>query len=120
MKIVNLTPHDLTVYLTDDTTLTIPASGTVARVAQAYTPLGTLDLGNAQVPLVATTFGTIQGLPDPQPGVLYVTSGLVAQAAWNLGRTDVLAPDTGSGAVRDDQGRILGVKRFLAHPGLKL
>jgi len=120
VNLINLTPHDLTVYLADGTTLTIPPSGVVARVSQDYTPLGTLNLGNAQVPLVATTYGAIQGLPDPVDGVFYITSALVAQAAWSQGRKDVLAPDTGAGAVRDDQGRIVGVRRLLAHPDLKL
>ena len=120
VNLINLTPHDLTVYLADGTTLTIPPSGVVARVSQDYTPLGTLNLGNAQVPLVATTYGEIQGLPDPQDGTLFLVSALVAQAAWAQGRKDVLAPDTGAGAVRDSDGKIIGVRRLLAHPDLKL
>lgn len=121
MNLINLTPHDLTVYLADGTTLTIPPSGMVARVAQEYVSVGDLDLGGGlAVPLVATQYGAIQGLPDPVDGVFYITSALVAQAAWSQGRKDVLAPDTGAGAVRDDQGRIVGVRRLLAHPDLKL
>lgn len=121
MKLINLTPHEITIYLDGADPLVIPPSGMVARVAQEYVSVGNLDLGGGiAVPLVATQYGAIQGLPDPVDGVFYITSALVAQAAWSQGRKDVLAPDTGAGAVRDDQGRIVGVRRLLAHPDLKL
>jgi len=46
-----------------------------------------------------------------KPMYVYIVSSLVAQAV--KGRQDVVAPDTSpSGVVRDEQGRIIGVKRF--------
>ena len=119
-KLVNLTPHPINVYLYGTDPLVIPPSGQVARVAQDYTVLGDLDLGDGRIPLVAPLYGAIQGLPDPQDDTFYIVSALVAQAAWAQGRKDVLAPDTGAGAVRDSDGRVIGVRRLLAHPDLKL
>ena len=120
-RLVNLTPHPINVYLYGTDPLVIPPSGAVARVTQDYAPVGDLDLGGGVVvPLVATLYGAIQGLPDPQDDTFYIVSALVAQAAWAQGRKDVLAPDTGAGAVRDSDGKIIGVRRLLAHPDLKL
>ena len=56
-----------------------------------------------EVPLTRTTFGEVQGLPDPADDTLYVVSRLVISAVPD--RTDLVSPD---GAVRDDQGRIIG------------
>jgi hypothetical protein len=118
-KLINLTPHPITIVVGEDK-VEIPPSGQVARVTQGYRDLGTLELGDTNIPVVASTYGDIAGLPPEEPGVFYVTSGLVAQAAWAMGRLDVLAPDTGAGAVRDEQGRIVGVTRLIASPDFRL
>jgi hypothetical protein len=47
--------------------------------------------------------------------VLFVVSLPVAQHAGRLGRGDFVAPDTGSGAVRDADGKIIGVKGFVRY-----
>jgi hypothetical protein len=47
--------------------------------------------------------------------VLFITSTPVAQYAARLGRLDFIAPDTGSGAVRDTDGRIIGVRGFVRY-----
>lgn len=89
------------------------------------------------IPVVKTVFGDVEGLPlacencksyhicvdgygnlpftkdftCQQPSIIYIVSSLVAQAAKD--RNDVIAPDTSpAGVVRDEQGRIIGVKRF--------
>jgi len=48
----------------------------------------------------------VENLPDPPEGVYYIVSLAVAQAAR---RPDLLVPDD---MVRDEQGRILGCRRF--------
>ena len=45
----------------------------------------------------------VTGLPEPQEGVIYLTSTLVAQAVPD--RTDVLVP---ADLRRDEAGRIIG------------
>lgn len=112
MNLINLTPHDLNICDADGVVVaTIPASGVVARVTSTADVVGSVDVGGHRVDLVATKFGDVDGLPAPAPDTLYIVSSLVLQAV--SGRTDVVAPDTGpASAVRDDAGRIVGVRRF--------
>ena len=110
MDIINLTPHDVHIY--DETGKTIirtyPASGTVARVRSTTEIVGEVD----GIEIARTTFGEIEGLPDPQPDTKYIVSLLVLQAVGGK-RDDLLGPDTGPGSVvRDESGQIIGVRRF--------
>jgi len=50
---------------------------------------------------------TIQGLPDPEPGVLYITSSVIAAHAQ---RPDVVSPDTAPGGAVKLGGNLVGVK----------
>jgi len=99
-KFINLTPH--TVRLNDGTEI-LP-SGIVARVTATYTPFDENGICQA-------VFGPIQGLPEPQPDTIYITSALVAQAAK---RQDVVSPATGHPqAKRDTNGQIISVPGFV-------
>lgn len=110
LKLVNLTPHDIVVY--DGVEFfTIPASGTVARVAVSQEEVHR-GLG---VPVVRNAYGEVENLPEPQPDTYFIVSSLVLEALRKEGctRTDILAPDTGPTAIRDEQGRIAAVRRFV-------
>jgi hypothetical protein len=97
---VNLAPHSI--HLNDGRE--IPPSGTVARVTAAYTPFDENGICQA-------VFGPVQGLPEPQPGTIYIASALVAQAAK---RPDVVSPATGHPqAKRDANGQIISVPGFV-------
>ena len=115
MDYINLTPHSITLRSAQGDHV-IPPSGRVARVATQETlanPI--LAPGSADtIPVVVRTFGAVQDLPDPAPNTVYLVSSLVLSALAGSGRTDVLAPDTGPTAVRDDQGRIIAVTRLVA------
>ena len=109
-KIVNLTPHEVTIYLPSGEVKRIPPSGVVARVKTFREEAGTLE----GIPLVTVRYGEVEGLPkEPEPDTYYIVSVLVAQALvsdpkW---RGKLLVPDTSpQGAVRDKDGRIIGVK----------
>lgn len=104
MKLINLTPHPVVVRSTEGD-CTIPADGTVARVNTVSKAAGTI-MG---LPVVTTTYGDVEGLPAPADGVVYVVSAMVLAAT---DRDDVVAPDTGPTAMRDDSG-----DRCLFHPG---
>lgn len=106
IKILSLLPHEITVRL-NGRDVVIPPSGQVARVATSTREIATVD----GIPIVATVFGEIVGLPEPKPGVLYVASTLLAQAAAREGRTDVVSPDTGPTAIRED-GKVVAVIRL--------
>ena len=109
-KIVNLTPHEVTIYLPSGEVKRIPPSGVVARVQTFREEVGELN----GIPLVTVRYGEVEGLPSsPEPDTYYIVSVLVAQALqgkpeWH---GKLLVPDTSpQGAVRDKDGRIIGVK----------
>lgn len=110
MKIVNLTPH--TVNIIDEkgnVTRSYEPSGTVARVSTVSQEVGTLD----GVPVVRTSYGDVEGLPDPQNGTVYLVSLVVGQALAGK-RDDIYGPDTSpESVVRDNQGQIVGVRRLV-------
>jgi hypothetical protein len=100
-KFVNITPHEVTVRRAEGEPITILPSGTVARVATSPKVVAVVDGIN----ITSTTFGEVHDLPDPQEGVVYIASLLVAQAAARAGRMDVLAPGP---LIRDEEGRPIG------------
>lgn len=108
VKIVNLTPHDIHLRDSWDTEpwLTIPASGQVARCSEQRQAVSaiTTDSG-AKIPVNRVSLGDVAGLPDPQPGVAYIVSRLVAEAC--RGRDDIFVVDD---LVRDPQGRVIGAR----------
>ena len=84
----------------------IEPSGQVARVKTEQIANGEIN----GVPVVRTRFIKVEGLPEPEKGKVFIVSTLVAQA---VKRNDVIAPDTSpQSVVRDENGRIIGVKRF--------
>lgn len=84
--------------------LVLPSAG-VARAASTRTCVGTVEADGISIPVNATSFGEVVGLPDLQPGVGYIVSVLTAQAA--KGRDDIFVTDD---AVRDAEGRIIGCR----------
>ena len=100
--IINLTPHAINfVNSNGDIYKTINPDGTVARLQTDTVVFGQIE----DIPLTRTEFGPIDGLPDPQPGVYYIVSSLVAQQCKD--RNDVYIPNE---SVRDSNGRIIGCK----------
>jgi len=100
--VVNLTPHAITfVDSNGDIALTVEPSGTIARVTTETIVTG-ICVG---IPVTETKFGEVENLPEPQEGVVYIVSSLVAQRC--KGRDDVFIPNE---SVRDENGRIIGCK----------
>lgn len=106
MRLINLTPHEV-VILVGGKPLRLAPSGRVARLEVAES-----EAGVDGIPVVRTQFGEITGLPDPEPETFFVTSTIVAQAAARLGRRDVVAPDTGPTAIRNEKGQVIAVRRL--------
>jgi hypothetical protein len=111
LNIINLTPHPLNLMPEgpDGPTVTIPPSGQVARCTTSRVQVDTVTVDGIAIPVNRTQFGTMTGLPDPQPDTIYIVSAVVAQAVPD--RPDVFIVDD---TVRDDRGRIIGA-RALAH-----
>jgi hypothetical protein len=113
MRLVNLTPHAVTLIAPSGEQVVVQPSGVVARVAERMEPLGEIMVEGIPVPVVKRAFGEVENLPEPEPGVLYVVSALVAEAAWRMGRADVVGL---ADFVRDEQGRIVGARALVAAP----
>lgn len=109
MKIINLTQHAINVFL-EEKEMSFPSEG-LARVKTEEKEVGKIN----GIPVVKTVYTTVEGLPEQQENTIYLVSTLVLQALKTNGinRPDCLAPNTGiSGAIRDEQGRIVGVRGF--------
>ena len=102
--IVNLTPHNIVFRCEDEAIgdLVFPASGKVARVTTTAKAVGEV--------LSIIEYGEIEGLPKPTAGILYLVSGMLLS---HTKRLDVLAPDTSESAIRDSNGHIQAVTKFL-------
>jgi len=113
-QIKNLTPHAITL-VQGDTQVTIPPSGTVARVS---TFPGSLLESSLPVEVWSPiTFGEVVDLPPPEEGVILLVSHLVASAAK---RADVYSPALAfahsrpnDGTVRGEKGEVVGVTRLV-------
>jgi hypothetical protein len=108
LNLINLTPHPVTVA-----GLTIPPSGTVARCREVTESRGVVEIDGTNVPLVSKRFGEVENLPEPAPNTVYIVSALTAQAAWAVGRRDVVCPGD---PVRDAEGRIIGATSLCVAP----
>lgn len=104
---LNLTPHPVVIRCPDGGEVTIPPSGTGARVSTTEKVVGICPETGATI--VRRVFGAVQGLPPE--GTPCLVSSLVLAAV--PGRRGVYAPDTGPTAIRDDEGRILAVTRLV-------
>ena len=100
--IKNATPHAVMIYGENNEVLkTFEPTGVVPRCTVTRKQIGEID----GIPLNTSVFGQVEGLPDPEEGVVWIVSRVVAEAAKERG--DLLVTDD---AVRDDQGRIIGCR----------
>jgi hypothetical protein len=112
VKLVNLTPHPIDIFLKDGRVVRLPSEG-VARVREVKEDAGELEWEGGTVPLCRKFLGEVEGLPEPKEGVIYIVSLLAAQKAWERGRTDVVAPGD---YIRDEEGRIIGIAALQVKP----
>lgn len=111
MKIVNLTPHFVTLHGTAGQCNRLPPSGQVARLAVAREAMAPVVVDGIELAVSRPTMGAVTGLPDATPGVLLLVSALVADA---VKRTDVVSPGE---LVRDANGVIVGARGLCAYVG---
>jgi hypothetical protein len=105
MRLVNLTPHEITIVQDLGDPVRVPPSGTVARCQEQRAVVAHLKVEGGVVPVTHTIFGEVQGLPEPEPSTWFVVSRVVQEACPN--RKDLLIPDD---SVRDQDGRIIGCR----------
>lgn len=107
VRLKNLTPHVINIR-TPQGEVTVPPSGTVARVHMAraaHYPTGDPlwiadeDDNSNELPLYTVEPGEVTGLPAREAGVICIVSAMVAAVAE---RPDVYSPGE---VIRDDAGR---------------
>lgn len=101
MNIINLTPHNIVIAL-DNEHITLPPTAPPARCAIRSERIGEIN----GIPVVSSVFGDVENLPSPQPDTVYVVSTVIAQ---RVARADVLSPDTGPTAIREN-GQVIAVR----------
>ena len=128
MKLVNLTPHEITIHGPDGC-ITLPVAGPAPRLGVERVNLGVVPCDYSgysslrdsymecmmDIPIVRSMMGEPTGLPDPQEGVIFVVSALVAEHPFLANRTDLAYPGE---AIRDTDGKIVGAQGLCAGPGL--
>lgn len=99
MKFLNYTPHEI--KINDGTSY--PSIGT-ARVSATFTDFD-------QDGICHQEFGEVEGLPEPQEGVMLIVSAMVLGAS---SREDLVAPATGHpDTIRNEKGHIVSVPGFI-------
>lgn len=89
---INLTRHEVVIG-----EKRFPSAG-VVRCSEVISPVGEHD----GVPLVRRVFGTLENLPKPQEGVIYIVSTLVRLQHPN--RKDLASP---ADLERDERGNVV-------------
>lgn len=112
-KLINLTEHDINIVDRDKVILTIPPSGRVVRLGVKIKPIDTKFVNDAVVRITQNEYLGSGFSEQPQNGVYYVVSQLVANSLPE--REDLLIPNE---LVRDKQGKVIGC-RSLARVGEK-
>lgn len=116
MPIINRTPHFITILAHDAPAsgapvFTLPAAprGEVARVVTLTDEGTSIAVDGVLVPVAATRWGVVVGLPAAVPGTYHIVSAIVAAAALTSGRGthDLLVPGD---QVRDESNRIVGCR----------
>jgi hypothetical protein len=110
VEIINYTPHTLNIFSADKTEiiLQIPHApdNQIPRVKEVANHAGEIN----EIPVISKKYLGTENLPESRENCYLIVSLLVLQA--NPGRTDLICPDTGAGAVRDNAGNLLGVTNF--------
>ena len=116
MKVINLTPHDVTVRLSDGKDITYPATGIVATVARRATdadplpdgcPTCYVDSSPAIIPCMAYE------LARGADAFSFIVSTVFATSYREHGGwASLLVPDSGPSAIREN-GRVVAVRRLI-------
>jgi hypothetical protein len=110
INLINLTPHPVNIFNKENQLVeTLKSQGSL-RLNEISTP--TKELNSIPVD-ERYLFCDEENLPIVKSNTIYVVS-LPFLMGFNGKRSDFVAPDTGSSCVRDDNGNILGIKKFIS------
>lgn len=109
VNLVNLTPHDVHLYVGETKVATFPKAANPARASQSAKAVGQVIVEGHTLPIFFVTYGDLQDVPPVTDDTMYIVSVIAGQAMLAAGRTDFLiVHDT----VRDDKGQIVGCRGF--------
>ena len=99
------------------TKLTIRLAGEDGEVYQTFDPADEAveihtrgrEVEVDGVPIEITHVTGVDGLPDPEEGTYYIVPQPVA---YTVDRPDLVIPDTGPSAIREDDGKVYAVHRL--------
>lgn len=103
-KLINLTPHSISIVDNDGKIVKIIESSGIARCKEESSIIGSIN----SFDVIQMRFGEVYGLPENKDDVVYIVSCLVAQAEKGR-RNDLLVPGE---FFRDKDGKIIGCKNF--------
>ena len=104
IHILNLTPHAVTVIISEQEKYTFEPQEISARCTQKDIIVGKIAMFN----ITATEFGEVENLPEEKPNTYYIVSRLVLNACAGK-RHDLLVPNQ---LIRDSEGQIVGCRSF--------
>lgn len=113
VRFKNLCPHSIHLVGDNGAVITFAESGQVARVdvkrekRKVNVQIAPGVILSMEVQDVAHV--DVVNLPEPEDGVIFLVSSYVAQFTK---RPDVLCPNTDASAIKDEQGRVIGVRGF--------
>ena len=113
---LNLTPHEIIIVEQDGAEIaSFPASGVIARVAVIEKVTGAISFDGIPVDIITSAFGEVEGLPalsELEGHERFLVSSMVLDRLGSEWSGIAFAPDTGKTAIRDAQGRVIGVTRL--------
>jgi hypothetical protein len=114
----NFTPHELTIVSEDGTPqLVLPSGGQIRATEEIVSEESSIfdSEYNLEIPVVQKRYTITDNLPKASEGDVIIVSLIVLNAMRETGldTSRFYAPDTGpDSVVRDDDGRIIGVRRL--------
>jgi hypothetical protein len=107
---LNLTTHNVSLYLTDHSIVDIPArEGEPARITVRQQ---SADVVGLPVPVVVEHEVGSEGVPPQRPDVLWIVAERVRRA--HADRQDLASP---TNLVRDEHNRVVGCRALAINPG---
>lgn len=104
--LINMTPHDVTLFDGDREVRTWPAEGSWTRRNDTSIESEPLSVDGITIPLRVLHPGPLSDVPPRRPGVAYIVSRISAEAAR---RGDFVFPE---GEVRNAAGQQIGCRAF--------
>lgn len=103
-KFINCTPHRINVLTKDGIVTHFMPSDIIPRLSEVE-KTSDLDIG---IEVVNKEYGEIEGLPKEEDGTYLIVSTMVLEANKKIKtpREDLLAPNTGKTAIRNEAGHI--------------